>query len=292
MAIRLWSPAAVAAALLASSSLVAEARVTSLQIDRIEPFANGMAFGPTGSYVRIGGVARGELDPADPRNAAIVDLDRAPRNERGMVEYDVDFDIMRPTDPTRGNRTLLYDVTNRGRKFLLHWLNDAPATSPAAVNDPKTAEDAGNGFVLREGYTVVWSGWDPYAPTANDGMTIRVPVATADDGQPIVETIRDEFVLGSRGFNDLSQLRLSYETASPDTAKARLAVRDRQDDERQEIPADRWTFADSRTVRLLPEGTQFEPGRIYDLWYEARDPKVLGIGYAAARDLLSFLRVL
>src|SRR5690606_28995402 len=83
---------------------------------------------------------------------------------------------------------------------------------------------------------------------------------------------------------------LSYEAASLDPAQARLTVRAHRGDEPTEIPADKWEYVDARTIRLLPEGTNFENGRIYDFHYPARDPVVLGIGYAAMRDLIAFLR--
>jgi hypothetical protein len=267
----------------------AEARTTSFELQSIGPFAGGMEFGETGSYVRIEGIARGTLDPNDPQNAVIVNINKAPRNAEGLVEYDMDVSILRPAEATRGNRHILYDVTNRGRKFLLHWVNDAPSTSPAAINDPMTTADAGSGFVFREGYTVVWSGWDAGAPSGPDLMAIRAPIATKD-GAPIVKTIRDEFVFGTRGKPDQELAKLSYEAADLDQARAKLTVRDRQEAKSTEIPIDRWVYSDSRTIRLLPEGTSFANGKIYDFWYPAKDPKVLGIGYAAIRDLISFLR--
>jgi hypothetical protein len=267
----------------------AEARIVRVQIDRTEPFAGGMEFVSTGAYVRIAGVAHGELDPRSPLNAVIVNLDRAPRNARGMVEYDVDFYLLRPADPARGNRKILYDVTNRGRKLGLLYLNDAPAEAPAIPNDPTTAADAGSGFVFRQGYTIVWSGWDPDAPRANGGLVIRVPTAI-DAGAPIVKTIRDEFVFGTRVPATRATAPLSYEAASLDPSQSRLTVRPRETDTPAEIPSSGWAFADSRSIKLLPEGTRFQPGLIYDFRYPAKNPKVLGTGYAATRDLVSFLR--
>jgi hypothetical protein len=260
-----------------------------LQIDRTEPFADGMPFGSTGSYVRLMGTAYGELDPQQPLNAVIVNLDRAPRNARGRVEYDMDVYIMRPTDLSRGNGKILYEVNNRGRKMLLPVLHDAPETSPGALNNPTTATDAGNGFAFHRGYTLVWSGWDPDAPRANHGMGIRLPVAT-HNGQPLVQTIRDEFVFGTRLPTTRHTAPLSYEAATLDQQQTRLTVRAREADARVEIPAERWAYVDARSIKLLPEGTAFQPGLIYDFWYPARDSKVLGIGFAATRDLVSFLR--
>ncbi|MBI3325332.1 MAG: hypothetical protein HYZ81_01320 [Nitrospinae bacterium] len=263
--------------------------IQHIHIDRVEPFAGAIEFGTSGSYIRIVGTAQGELDPHDPLNAVIVNLDKAPRNARGFVEYDVDFYIMRPTEAIRGNRKILYEVTNRGRKMLMPSLHDASPTSPGAANDPATVGDAGNGFVFREGYTIVWSGWDPDAPRANNGMSIRIPVAT-EGGAPIVKTIRDEFVFGTRIPVTRLSAPLSYEAGTLDQGRARLTVRTKEGDARTEIPPSQWAYADARSIKLLPDGTKFQPGLIYDFWYPARDPKVLGMGYAATRDLVSFLR--
>ncbi|MGQ0664649.1 MAG: alpha/beta hydrolase domain-containing protein [Pseudomonadota bacterium] len=266
----------------------AEAKITQLKIDRVEPFAAGMAFGDAGSYERVAGTAKGELDPRDPRNAVIVNLDRAPRNPGGMVEYEVDFYLLRPADAAKGNRKILFDVTNRGRKFLLHWLMDAPAQAGAAVNEPAEAKDAGNGLFFRHGYLMAWTGWDPDAPRANNGMAIKVPVAMLG-ASPVVRTIRDELVSGTRGA-PADVFRLSYEAANLDPAQARLTVRRKEAYGPSEIPAGGWAYVNPRAIRLLPEGTQPEPGSLYDMRYPAKNPHVLGIGYAATRDLVSFLR--
>ena len=120
-------------------------------------------------------------------------------------------------------------------------------------------------------------------------MTARFPVAM-ENGQPMVRRIREEFQAGKRVPADVEVMRLNYPAASTDRAKARLTVRDRQSDQRTEIPAERWEFADARAVRLLPKGTKFTTAAIYELWYEATQPKVVGIGFAATRDVVSFLR--
>ncbi len=260
-----------------------------LHIDRIEPFAADMAFGEAGSYVRLMGTAYGELDPDHPLNTGIVNLDKAPRNARGRVEYEMDVYIMRPADAARGCGKILYEVTNRGRKMLLPVLHEAPETSPGAINDPSTPDHVGNGLTFQQGYTLVWSGWDPDAPRANNGMGIRLPAA-ADNGSPIVQTIRDEFIFGTRVPTTRLTAPLSYEAATRDQGQARLTVRACETDDRDVIPTGRWAYADTRRIQLLPEGTAFQPGLIYDFWYPAKEPKVLGIGFAATRDLVSFLR--
>jgi hypothetical protein len=197
--------------------------------------------------------------------------------------------FLRPADPTKGNGTILFVVTNRGRKFLLPWIQDAVPVAAGAINDPKTAAHAGDGYAFRAGYTIVWNGWDPDAPKANGGMTIRIPVAT-DGGKPIVETIRDEFVFGTRLPATRPAAPLSYPAASTDQAAARLTVRARETDPPREIPASGWAYDGGQAIKLLPEGTKFQPGYIYDFHYPAKDPKPLGIGFAATRDLVAYLR--
>ena len=263
--------------------------ITGITIATVEPFAEGKTFGAAGAYARIKGVARGTLDPTAPHNAGIVDLDKAPRNAAGLVEYATDFFMLRPAAPRQGSGILVYDVTNRGSKRILSLLDDVAANDPIAVNDPKTAHDAGLGFLLGRGHSIVWSGWDPGAPRANNGLGGDFPVAL-EAGKPITGRIRDEFHVGTRGPAELVVRRLSYPAASLDQPAARLAVRDREADRRRDIPREEWEFVDARSIRLLPEGRPFEPFKIYELWYEATEPKVLGIGFASVRDLVSHLR--
>jgi len=137
----------------------AVARLTEINVTAVEPFADGEAFGNTGAYERVRGTFKGELDPADPRNRVIVNLDKAPRNAAGRVEYEADFYILRPADAARGSRKILYDVTNRGRQYA-HWMF---GDSRTVRNDPRAPEDIGNGLILRRGYVGVANGWDPDA---------------------------------------------------------------------------------------------------------------------------------
>ena len=233
--------AAIAAGVI-STALVgsAQARITEIKIDTVEPFAEGQPFGEVGSYERLRGIAKGELDPQSPQNQPIVDLDKAPRNARGFVEYETDFFILRPLDPSRGNGIIFYEVNNRGRKALLARIDEAPPNN----NDPRTLLDAGLGFSLGRGYTIVWSGWDPDAPKANGGIAARFPFA-ADDGKPIVRRIREEFQFGTRSNASPELARLNYPAATLDKSMARLTMRARESDARTEIPSGGW---DSRTA--------------------------------------------
>lgn len=253
----------------------------SLEIERVEPLADGASFGAVGAYERVIGKARGAVDPTAPGNSGIALIDKAPRNADGKVEYTTDIFILRPADPARGNGRILYEVNNRGRKMLFGNIADGPQ----GVNDPRTMADVGNGFPLRQGYTVVWSGWDPDAPRANMGLGLTAPVAT-DGGKPIVQKVRDEFVSGTRG-GALEAFKLSYAAASLEQERARLTVRERAGDAPRALPPDQWSFVDARSVKLADKP---RPGWIYELHYEATNPKVLGLGFAATRDVVSWLR--
>src|SRR5512141_1799644 len=109
---------AVAAIAAACASGAASGRIVEINVASVKPFADGASFGDVGKYERVTGTMKGELDPIDARNKGIRNIERAPKNARGMVEYEVDFDLLRPADAAKGNRKILFDVTNRGRKFV------------------------------------------------------------------------------------------------------------------------------------------------------------------------------
>jgi len=175
--------------------------ITTITVSDIADFAGGHEFGAVGAYLRVRGVAHGVLDPEAAENAGIVDLDKAPRNAAGLVEYAIDVDMLRPKNMRRGNGILVYDVPNRGSKRIFTLLDDVAPTDPARNNDPQTKEDAGLGFLLGRGYALVWSGWDPGAPRANGGLGADFPAAM-QNGKPITGLIRDEFHIGTRGPGD------------------------------------------------------------------------------------------
>src|ERR1700745_963090 len=190
-----------------------------IEIHAVEPFGEGQSFGEAGPYLRIRGVAKGELDPAAPENQAIADLDKAPRNARGLVEYETDFFILRPADPSRTNGVLVYDVTNRGSKRVFQLLDDAPGNNPAVANDPKTAGEAGLGFSLGRGYGIVWSGWAPGSPPANNGLGGRFPTAM-ENGRPITGRIRHEIHIRTLTPGNGDLVRLPYPAAATDKQPA------------------------------------------------------------------------
>ncbi len=253
-----------------------------IDTDRSEsPTFEGRSFGSVGQYEKLRGTAYGELDPSDPRNAVITDITLAPVNERGMVEYSTDIFILKPINVELGNRRVILDFNNRGG-MRVGLLNGA-----RAINNPTTAADAGTGFVFEMGYAVVGNGWDISA-SGHDDMTINVPVATKKG-----ETITGpsyEYIVFDNETTTVSDL--AYAAATLDQAQARLTVKEHLDDTPVAIPASEWEYTSNEgtAIRLLPEGTPFKQSHIYEFTYTAKDPLVAGIGLAATRDFLSFLR--
>jgi len=290
---------------LAGFAPVAQARLVRVDITGVEsPTFEGTEFGTVGRYEKLVGIAYMEVDPNDPHNAGIVNLERAPRNERGLVEYNADIYILKPIEMERGNHKIFLEVHNRGNKLALNFLND----SPGGVNDPTTATDAGNGFLFRKGYTVVWTGWQGDVTPPNSRMTIRVPVATQKDGSAIVARVRQEYsdrFIPIEGALTLplsgSTQFASYESATLDTSRASLTVREHTADPRVQIPASQWAFAtcaasENGTLEVVPSAFDiclfegFRLDRLYELIYPAKNPLVMGLGYAVTRDAISFLR--
>ncbi len=260
---------------------VAEARVTRIEVTRHEPFAGGQEFGTTGPYEKLVGRFYGELDPKATLNTGIVDLNKAPRNTKGLVQYSSDFYILKPVDLSKGNGALLYDVNNRGNKQALFQFNSAPRG-----NDPSTAADAGNGFLMRYGFTVVWSGWLPDLPASDNNLRLFVPTAHDPSG-PIIQKVWDEFLFNDR---TTTQAKLSFTAASTPPGRATLVIRESNTAPPKALAPEQWEFVDAQTIRLRPAGAAFAVGTIYQLIYEAKDPPVAGIGLAATRDWIEFLR--
>src|ERR1700681_1279217 len=254
--------------------------------ERESPVFGGAKFGAVGSYERLHGTVFGELDPEHPLNAGIANLDRAARNARGNVEYQSEFRILKPVDLNRGNGCLVYDVPNRGNQPIMPRLNGAP--------DGGHPQHAGNGFLMRRGFTVVWSGWQGDVPPGNDRLTARFPIIPSITGM-----VREEFIaentglLGDSNIHELSEERfvgtLVYPVADPNGAT--LTVRQREADPRVTPAGLAWRLIDDRHVEITrPTGPSFDRGAIYEFIYRARDPIVMGIGFAAIRDIVSVLR--
>ena len=274
--------------------------ITRLVIQRRERFAGGHEFPITGAYEKLVGKAYGEVDPKNRLNRIIVNLDKAPRNRRGRVEYSSNLCILKPIDMTRGNGKIFFDAPNRGSKRILSFLNDAPE-----ANDPSTVEHAGNGFLMRQGYTIVWCGWQSDLMPIKNWLVLNVPAAK-NGSKSIVSKIRTEIVVDEKGVKSQplsgDERVKSYQAVSRDKSQATLTVREKSYGKRILVPATDWEFAactkDPRNGKEIVNPSAkdlylragFKPGHIYELIYPARDPLVLGLGFAVARDLISFLR--
>jgi hypothetical protein len=273
----------VAAAMLALVASAADARVVRLRIDRREVILNGRAFGAAGPYEKLVGKVDFGLDPSLPRNGEIVDLKLAPRNTRGEVEASADFYMLKPVDPRRGNGRLFYEVGNRGGKAMLSTFQKA-AGSP----DPTTEAQFGDGALMRQGFTLLWMGWQWDVPERPGTMRMDMPIAT-ENGKRITGVVRGNFILNERAATAsvADRAHKAYPVLDPNSAENVMTVRDDPTAKGQVIPHSRWRFTDGGTVAL--DGG-FEPGRIYDVVYRTADPRVLGFSLSGARDLISFLK--
>ena len=276
----------------------------TLHISERTLFAEGDAFGETGTYERIKGRVCYAVDPQEEAFSRITDLDKAPTNEKGLVEYSTDFLILKPQNPKKGNRRLFFDWGNRGNIRCLQFFNDALAS-----NDPKTRKHAGNGFLFRRGYTLVFAGWQGDLLAGDGRFLMDLPVAS-NHGISITGQVRSEFILEESGIttqplSGWANTR-SHPTVSLDTNQASLTRRLYADASREVIPSDQWMFARdeggsgldgvSKQTAIVPSDTNiylpggFETGWIYELVYTGRNPLVLGLGHPAVRDLISFLK--
>lgn len=270
-----------------------------LSFETRESFADGAEFGSVGPYEKCVGHVDFAIDPDDPAYQSVVDIAYAPRNAAGLVEFSTDLMILKPADLASGNRRLLYDVNNRGNTRVLRDFNDAPETEAnRSGNNPSSLEDAGNGFLMRQGYTIVWSGWQGDILPVHHRLTMRLPVAR-DHGRDITGTVRAELLTEQTQMVCLplsgNDYTLSYAAASLDTTTATLTCREHESDRREPIASDAWQFAEvdasgqvhpSPTHCYLPQG--FRPGWLYELIYTAKNPPVMGLGFIGVRDLISF----
>jgi hypothetical protein len=260
----------------------AQARIVRIEISSKEsPTFAARSFGSVGTYEKLRGKAYGEVDPRSPQNALITDLQLAPRNAHGMIEYSMDIYILKPVDLNKGNHKLFMDILNRVNK-LYGEINNSPQE-----NDPTTAADAGEGFLLTRGYTIASCGWDVAAPAKKDSLTIQVPIAHRPDGTAITGPSYEYISFDNA---NATSYRLAYPAATLDKTKAVLTMREHLNDTPRILRPDQWEYTSDRSIRLLPAGTAFHQSAIYELRYTAKDPVVAGLGLAATRDFISFLR--
>ena len=260
---------------------------TRWEVLRRESYADGQTFGDFGAFEIVEGRVHYQVDPEDPRNAGIVDLDLAPRHD-GMVRFSGDFTLVAPSE--RPAAKLFVDVPNRGRRLAFSMFNRA---SPKALLDNPCAP--GDGFLFRRGFAVASIGWQWDAP----GLRLDAPIAARGDS-PIDGDVVCRIQPGSdRPFVPFGQLgEVAYPPAYADDAQAHLFVRDDDAAPQVELPRETWRFGKTEDGQAAPESSAhfihkdggFEKGRIYTLVYRARHPRVVGCGLLALRDAAASLR--
>ena len=249
----------------------ASGEVVKVTVVSRAPVADGHAFGKTGAYERLTGTIEFAIEPSSPRNARIAELARAPRAEDGRVRFTSNFEVLQPLDPTLGNGVLLFDIANRGRKTALGVFNRAPARDA-----PTARGDFGDGFLMREGFTVVWVGWQ---------FDVAPPLLHVDaPAIPGTGPVKYTFIVNGRDAEATLADLPAYGMATADDPANTLSVRDKFWDLPTPIASDRWRMiiGDGRPRVTLAGG--FEPGRIYELAYTATGGRVAGVGLAAIRD--------
>ena len=270
----------------------ASAEVVRIEVDSRADLAGGKAYGLAGAYEKLVGTIYFEVDPTNSANRIIADIGLAPRNERGKVEFHSDFFLIKPKDVTRGNGTLLYEVSNRGGKGLLRYFNRGEGSI-----DPETEAHLGDGFLMEQGLTLLWLGWQ-FDPPFRDGLVRVYPPIATDDGETIEGVVRSEIVVNQRVFDAslADRNHIPYLVANPGDPDHEMTVRDSVEGPRRVVPRDQWQFARLDDGRVVPDRGRvyleggFEPHKLYDVVYTSQDPPLVGLGSAAIRDAVSHLK--
>lgn len=277
--------------------------VVRLEIETDTAFASAAPFGETGAYRLIEGCAHLAIAPDAIGADDIYAPERIVTGPDGLIHAWGDFSILAPALPDKANGTLLVELVNRGGKRLLHNYNNGPMT-----NLPRRMADAGNGWLMREGYTLLSVAWQGDVLPGDGRLTMSLPGYT-DDAPTRIAT---EYVVFEDGqkvvpLSGMTSMR-SYPAASLDTSRARLTRRRYPESQREDVPADAWAF---ERVESSPGGKMgfpppenaiwpsashlhlrqgFRPGWIYELEYDATGALALDVGFLVMAELVSFLR--
>jgi hypothetical protein len=267
-----------------------QARVVRVEITSRTDIQEAKPFGNAGAYEKIIGRVYFAVDPANLHNRQIVDLDKAPRNAHGEVEFSADLYLLKPKEMAKGNQAVLFEVSNRGGRGILSLVNGREG-------------EFGDGFLMRQGYTIAWVGWEFDLSSQGEHLRLSAPIAHDPGGKEIHGLVRTDFtpaekrddmplghiLLGPDGGN-------SYPVDDPESKQNVLTVRDTPTGQRQVIPRSDWSFAHVVDGKLTADphyfhlNSGFVPGKIYELVYTAKNPAVVGVGLAAVRDFLSYLK--
>ena len=266
----------------------ASADVTSVTITSRSVVAGGHAFGKTGSYEKLVGRIEFAIDPNDRHNTRIADVAFAPRDPDGRVRFSSDLMVLQPTDRARGNGILLFEIANRGNKALLPYFNRAAGSA-----SPSSLAEFGDGLLMRDGYTVVWVGWEGDIPAA--ALRIVPPAAVLPPTEKIA-ALDVDVIVNVRSpdaflVDDPVRPPVVYPPADPASAEDRLTVRDLFWDEPTVIARERWRFVsgDGTPPRIQLDGG-FDPGRWYRITYRPTGAVIAGVGLAAIRDAAAAFR--
>ena len=272
------------------------ARVVRVTIETREPIGGGMSFGRAGAYERITGRVYFAFDPATPHDRRIVDLHLAPRNADGEVEAWSEFVMLVPSDPAKRTGVTLVDVVNRGGMTVGVFQIGAQRTLA-----PTDSAYYGDAFLLRQGYTVVMLGWQWDILPGGNALHFQPPVA-GDAAHPITGLVRSDITVDAPthsiplGHRVGASQALGYAVSDPSDSANVLTVRDGPLAPRRIIPRAEWRFAREELNVAVPDprsvylAAGFEPGKIYEVIYRAKDPVVVGTGLAAVRDMISWLK--
>jgi hypothetical protein len=292
---RIYSLTMIALAAFALTS--AQAEVARVEIASRADVLDGKPFGAAGPYEKIVGKVFFALNPTLPANRSIVDLDKAPQDSAGQVTFSADLYALVPKDAARGNGVALFDVANRGRKNMLRYFNLAPP-----VADPTTEAEFGDGFLMRQGFTLIWLGWQFDVPKGRGLIGLDAP-PVIDQGRPVTGRVMTQFVPSTPDptyalddflarYADTTR----YPPVDPASAANNLTVRDGFLGEPHAIPRAQWQFGRAIGADVKPDVSAvflnggFAPGHVYELTYEAQGGVVAGVGFAALRDLASAVK--
>jgi hypothetical protein len=269
------------------------AEATRVEITSRQDVLGGKSFGMVGAYEKLIGKVYFAVDPENSHNKIIADIDKAPRNGQGKVEFSADLFILKPKDSSHANGVLLFDVVNRGNKQLLTVFNRAKGS-----DDPTTEAEFGDGLLMREGYTLVAVGWEFDYPRKKGLVLLDAPVAT-DNGRPIIGRVSPWFIPLNRA--DSFEYASGYFTPvypplDPRNPAYRLTEREGLVAAPRLVPREDWQFGRIQNGQVVDDPNWvtlkggFKPGLTYQLSYESKNPPVAGVGFAAVRDMAAALK--
>jgi hypothetical protein len=278
------------------ASCIARAEVTRVEISSRKEVLGGKNFGATGAYEKLTGKIYFAIDPKNPHNRIIADLDKAPKNTQGRVEFSADIFILRPKDASKGNGVVFLDIPNRGGKALLGTFNHAKGSQ-----DPTSEEEFGDGLLMREGYTLVSVGWEFDIAKKKGLILLDAPVAT-DSGKPITGWITPgpwfipNEMADSYNYASGEYFTPVYPPLDLNDPTYRLTERPALVSAPRLVPREDWQFGRMENGRIVDDPNWvtmkggFKPGMVYQVTYESKDPPVAGVGFAAVRDFASAVK--